>query len=471
MRTILHGSIIPKTTIFFPEDEHGSGGGGGNEEVEKKPANLKEFVGRFAASKANPMMVGGVPTEQQIKDATPKPEKTIEERNEEQHEGESPEEKQQREAQEQERARHRRPGENIKKVIEDKRKAEQERDAVKTEFETFKAEKEGKIAELQKKIDGGELSSTKEAEYTKRIGEMEQQILDEKAALVNDNKRLKERLSYFDLAEDDAFKAQYLKPVVESYNEIENIIGADDAKMEILGRALIANSAALQSNNKENKLRAQRERDNLLSQVQDGLDGFSATRFATAMGEYIRKTENHAKALINHTETAAQMREEMKGQRDQQYAKTLKTWGSTYDTTEAAFKEDATLSAEEIEVAKELKLNVDADLKANGDLGKKIVTGQGSMVDSVRMVHQGRLYPALKARIAIRDKQLADAQALIAKLRKGSTGGGGSSQERKEEPKVGVIGKDGDKMDRRKWQESKFGANRPGLVRRDASGS
>lgn len=479
MRTILTHRIKPLPQIYhMPEGAEGGGEGGegkeGAEGQTTKPKNLQEFQARFAASKVAPTLLGKPPIPPKEKETEGK-EGEGEEIEGDEIEGdektlvnETIEERSIRLQQERIRKR---AGSNVPKILEDKHKAEAERDELKTkvaDFEKLKTENETKIADLQKKIDSGELSSAKEAEYTQKIEKLEAGIAEERDGLVKENERLKTRVSYFDLAEDDNFKKEFLEPAINAYAAAADAIGADEQALDLLERAAGANSAALNARTNEARLSAQRARDEILTQIEEKLGGFTGKRFSAAVSEYIVRTQNHAKALENHSETAKVMREKLRKENTARYAKTLETWNQLYESSNVKFEEDATLSDEEKETAKELGLKYEDEYKQAGILGKKVANGQATPSESIEMIQKGKLYPVFKARIAVLESRLAAAQAVIKKQRGGGTGGGNDSREKvKEEPKTGVKNENGERMTRNDWQKSRFGASRPGLVKTD----
>lgn len=458
---------MPKQQIFLNTD----GDGTGNDTVTTDDTKgeivdtpeFKSFREKYTARVKNPTLVGGLPTKEQF-DAAGGEKKEVVELTQEQKDAAAAEAERIKQTQQK-----RGPGGNLPSILEGKRRAEAERDEFKTKAETVAAEKatlETKIAELQTKIDSGKLTDAKEAELQTKITEMEERIQKGDESLVNENKRLKDKVSLYDLSENETFKQQFVEPVIEAYNEAFAALGANEQLQELMGRAINANSSALQAKTQAARLTHEKDRAAIINQITSGMGEFEADAFKAGMHAYIRKSQAHAVAFQKYSETAEQIRTKEKEKQGQAYTKLIDTWGRAYDTNVAALKEEESLTKEEADLATELGLKVEDELKLHGVQGKKAVTGKATMAESAEIVSKGRLYPVLKAKIAVRDRQLADAQALIKKLRAGGTGGGGSSEQKKEEPKVGVKNADGEKMTREQWQQSRFGANRPGLVQK-----
>lgn len=353
------------------------------------------------------------------------------------------------------------PGSNVPHIVEQKRVAEQQRDEFKSKVEEFEGKTkpalEKQIADLNTKIQSGDFTAEKEQQFQNRIVELEGKMKEKEDSLVTENVKLKKKLAYYDLAEDESFQEKYVQPVIVAHGEAVNIIGNDKAKGDMFHRALISNAAALRAQTPEQRIQAEKDRDDVLANIVDGMNQFSAGRFTSAVNEYIRHSQAHAAALKNHETTTAKLREQAKDQSNQAYVNRLETWDKTFKATAENYKEDGALTKDEIDRAKELGYQVDSEITKSDLLASKVIVGQSSMVDAIDIVHKGRVYPALKAKITVLQKELKDRDELIKKLRGGSSDGGESQG-------GGEVTKK-DKQTREEWQKSKFGANRPGLTR------
>lgn len=312
------------------------------------------------------------------------------------------------------------PGSNVPELLEKKRLAE----ARVAELEPKIVGFETTIKELQAKIDSGDFSAKKEQEWQEKITTLEIQVAKDKETLVNENKKLLSRLTYHDLQEDPEFQKNYIAPVVTAYQEAVEIVGADEKTMQLINRAVMANSAALRAGTREEKIAAEKERDGILSGIVDDLGNFSGNRFAKAMTEYISNTQKHARALQEHEKTNEELRQQYKERQDREYASRMETWEKTYNVTEQNYVVDETLSTDELKIAKELGIDPDAELKESKQIAKGTLSGKVKVSEAIDIVHRGRVYPILQAKIAIRDKQLKEKDDLIAKLRGSGTKGG-----------------------------------------------
>lgn len=392
--------------FLAPDGGGGDGGGEATEGEGDKPKNLQEFNERFSARAIAPTLTGDKPTEDQIKQATTQVE--------EPKEGEKKVEK--------------KTGAFVPRLVEEKRAAEQKAQEAQARAEKYEKEEkpalETKIQELQSKIDSGELSPLREREYQQRVETLENTLNERETSLVNENKALKDRLSYHSVSESEEFQEEYVAPAVASHKAAVQIITGDQPKLQALHRALIANSASLNAKNEGDYNQAVSERDDLLSSITDGMNTFAAQRFTTAMGLYIQQTERHAKALGDHQNTGEALRKQNEQRRDTERNKILSNWGTQFTRTAEDFKDDEVFTDDVAKKAKELGLDVDRELKESAVIAQKTIAGRASMNESVELVHRGRVYPALKAQIKTQSAIIKDLNATISKLRGAGTGNG-----------------------------------------------
>lgn len=340
----------------------------------------------------------------------------------------------------------------IKQQIEAKRTAEQERDEFKAKAEQHEkaaAELQAKINDLQAKIDSGDFSEKKEKEFQQKIDQLEIKAKEERDALVNENEKLKSRLRYHDLSEDEQFQKEYVNPVYDAYKSAAEILGQDKGALQSMDRALSLNAVALRAATPEERSRAEAERDTVLSAIADNLNQFASGRFTSAINDYIKASFKHAKALKDHETTIAEIKKKAISERNKAHADRLATWDKTYKATADSYAEYEKLTAEEIKLAKELKIDPVSDLAKMDSVARKTLTGEAAMEDTIELIHRGRVMPVLEAKIKILQKELSDRDAVISKLRGAGTTGGDSSS----------SGSQGAKQTREEWQR-KFSASR-----------
>ena len=456
-------------TFLKPDDGGGSGGSGGEgEHIHEqegdegkesqqvsvdKSERFAKFREQFSVSKNAPVDQGGKPgnkpSQEAVDQARADTERIARERAEQKRQAEQSGEKI--------RENTNRPGSNVPKNVEAKRKAELERDDFKTKVEKYEqTEKpafEAKISELQAKIDEG-VSAKKEAELTGKITELETQMREKEDSLVNENQNLKKRLAFYNLAEDPDFKEKFEKPVVEAYNEAFETL-SDDKQRGLLRQAIALNAQYLRSTDKAERAQIRNDRDSILTAVQEDLKGFAGQNFFGAMMRYIKGSEVHAQALQDHEATTHSIREKAQEQANKARAERLASWDKTFKVTAQQYDEDAKFTDDEKTILKDLKLDVDNDLKAAELLASNVVIGKSKMEDAIDMIHKGRVYPAMKAKMKVLAKQIADRDAIIAKLRGSGPSGGDTSQNGGE----GSGSRKPEKQSREEWQRQ-FSANR-----------
>ncbi len=398
----------------------------------------KSFFERFSAKKNAPVDLGGDIANEATQKIVEQKTKEAEQKKELSDQDKADADKvKQRIAQEQKDKAEgkKKPGSNVPDLLEKKRQAE----ARVAELEPKIAGFETTIKELQAKIDSGDFSDKKEKEWQAKIEALETQVTKDKETLVNENKKLLSRLTYHDLQEDPEFQNRYIAPVVSAYNEAVDIVSSDEKTMQLINRAIMANSSALRANTKEERNAAEKERDDILSGIVDDLGNFKGQRFGKAMTDYISNTQKHARALIEHEKTNQELKQQYKERQDQEYASRMETWEKTYAVTEQNYVADETLSADELKIAKELGLEPDGELNEAKRIAKGTLTGKVKVVEAIDIIHRGKVYSVMQARIAIRDHQLKEKDELIAKLRGSGTSGGDANgnghEQRKEEPK------------------------------------
>lgn len=413
--------------IMFAADTGASGGEDKKEDaapVETK--SLEELFDKFSARKNAPLGKGGTIDSDATKKVIEAGKSDAIRQDEE--DSENKEKSQEvRERIEKDREK-KKPGSNVPHIIEEKRKAESERDELKRKVEEYetklKPSLEGQIAELQKKIDTGALSESKEREYTSRITSLESTLRDREAALVNENQQLKSRLSVHDLTEDEGFKKNYLEPVAASYNQaIASLVG-DKKKIDTFNRAIVVHSQSIKAETQEEKQKFAQERDDMLAAIAGDMNQFSGNRFSKAVIEYMEGSERYAKALSASAETKASIDRERAEARDRAIADRLQTWDGTYERLKDQYSDDETLTEEQKKIAIDLGFDPDSESRAANHLAKQTIAGQTELTDAIGMVHAGRVRPMLKIKIKILEREIKERDALIAKLRGNSTTGG-----------------------------------------------
>jgi plectin len=334
---------------------------------------------------------------------------------------------------------HKPPGSNVPNIIAARKQAEKERDDFRARLEEFenktKPELDAKITELQSKIDSGDYSTKKEKEFQEKITLLETQLKDEKDTLVNENTKLKHQLSFYDIQQSEQFQKIYVQPVVNAYSEAVRALN-DDPKFNFpLRRFLTANVQVLGATNAEERRIAITERNNAITAISDELDDYSRDQFKDAIRDYIRGSEAHSRALGEHEKTVAEIKAKAQQEGNRVYAEHLNTWNLAFKAKEGSYKEDEDLTEDEKDSIKDLKIDLEGDMRKSNLVARKTIAGETQIDEAIDIVHKGRVYPTLKAKIAALQKQVKDRDEVIKKLRGASTEGGESGKPAKVEEK------------------------------------
>ena len=271
-------------------------------------------------------------------------------------------------AQEKEPKEDKTPGEKggfVKKTIEEKRKAEAEREAALEELKNFKDVEVPKlntqIEQLQKKIDSGELSSTREKEFQSRIDALEKEKKEGAEALSKELSQTRSKLALYDLREDPQFVETYVRPMAVSINKLSSLVDQDPQRAQVLEQALMANQHAITANNPHTKKVAEQQRDEMVDAILEGWPETTKRRFSTVFEDFINTSEAQAVALARHQETSQELRRKGVVQQQENSKQVLRVWRAEYDALEGQFKEDLELPKEIRDRLKEIKYIYEPD--------------------------------------------------------------------------------------------------------------
>lgn len=464
---ILSQQINP--TLFFMPDGKEGGGGKGEVHIGKE---AKEFMGQFAPPP------GMMPARPKREEAAPAPaaKKASDE---------AAERLEARKAEAEQAAREGKPppgeqkppvetppkkGSFLEKQLEAKRLAESEREAALTELKTFKEVEVPKlnsqIEELQKKIDSGSLSSTREKEYEAKIQALEKEKAEGAKGLHDELKAAKERLSLYDLRESEEYIETYVKPMGEMVHGMARIVSDDPARTQMLDQALLANQQSLQATSDQGRKLAEQQRDELVDAILEGWPQTTKRRFGDMFEGFIKTSERQAVALANHHQTQAELRKKRVVNEQESSKQILRQWRAEFEALEPTVLEDLTISKETSDRLKSLKYTYDPD-EVNQEIDL-ILKGQADIPQAVKVIRYGQAYHAVKAKNAALVDENKALRETVEKL-KGSGGGGGTSNShiQGDPPRAGskvggkVVNEEG--MTREEWQRKRFGAGKVGV--------
>jgi hypothetical protein len=384
---------------------------------------------------------------------------------------ETPEQKAEREkAQETRRAAdpsakrepHRKPGENLPKILEDKRRAEAalaEKEAAISKYEKEEIPQlNARISDLQAQIDSGAVSPKREAELQKRIDALEKEKTDRESSLVNELDATKKRLAQLSIPDDPIYREKYVKPLAESIDYLTNMVGANQVLQNALKRAMMSQRSVLDTATPEDRSAAEMERDNVVESILNGMNTVSQRRFTQAFEKFIDASEKQAYALADHERTAQELREESTQRYKQGVQKTLTEWLTEFDDQAADFSDDMKLTDDDAKSIKDLGINL--DVEAENKFAKAAIEGGLGKKDVVKLVHRGRAYPVLKAKVASLAARVKEQAETIEKLRGASPAGGGRGSEPRRAPTPGVspqgVPTNREGKTREQWQAERF---------------
>lgn len=326
---------------------------------------------------------------------------------------------------------HKPPGSNVPKIIEDKRKAESERDEARVALGKYEKETvpalNKQIQELQAKVDSGKLSDAKEAEFQKKIDELEKTKADGDQKLREELEVTRKRLSVYDLANDPSYKEKYLRPLGESIETLRQIVGSNVQLSGALHRAMMAQKSSLQASSVEEKQAAEKERDEILENMLDGLGSVGQRRLNSAFDKYMEASEAQAYALADNERTSLEMRKDSERAMKDAVSQTMREWTTEFERQSPAYDDDLKIEGEVAEKVKELGITV--DLEGETKFARGALEGKLQRADVVKLIHRGRAYAALNAKVKALEAINSGFKETIVKLRGSSPGGAGKSGE------------------------------------------
>ena len=324
-------------------------------------------------------------------------------------------------------------GSNVPKILEEKRKAEAEREEFKNRAEKFEKEEkptlEKKISDLEAQIAEGGHTKAEAKALQDRLDAAESKLVEREASLVNENKDLRSRLCFHDIQGDPDLQRDFVLPVKNAYSEAVDTFQGDQQKIALLRKAALANGAALNATTIEERQAQERERNTILSQIKESMDEFAGGQFSAAINDYIRSTKTHANALMKHEETRSELMKRRDETRAQEVSKTFNQWTNESKRMAPEFDGDIKLEGEVLDTIKELKLDPQEEVQEASKVLEKVITGRASMTESIHLLHRGRVYPALVAKAKAQEHIIKGLRETISKL-KGTKPGGDSKDGR-----------------------------------------
>jgi len=293
----------------------------------------------------------------------------------------------------------------LKKKVEEYDKAQQE------------------IAELRSKIDDSE--SKKEVEKLRK--ELEQAVKERQEreeALTRDLEEVQKANDFLNLPSNPVFKETFDAPILNGYNQVKMIIGDDQTTITEFAKAVQAYEASLTSQDPNEKARQREVSKQTLNYIYENLSPMEQAKFNSTAYEVLNRIEARNQAIQNWEITKAQTEEEQNRRIQATKSQVGKRWQDAFSQAKQQL-EDAVKYNEEIakiiasqkidDDTTEDELIAEAALRDNSNYAPEAIT---------RVLTQGSKYKKLKAYTFAQEKQIAELQETIKKMRGSSTSEG-----------------------------------------------
>jgi len=284
-------------------------------------------------------------------------------------------------------------------------------------------EYEKEIQELRSAMDDG--GSKKEIENIRK--ELEQALKEKQEreeALTNDLEKLRQANALLNLPADENFQANYDAPIINGYNQVKMIVGEDQTTLTEFEKAVSAYERSLQSQDPNERSRQSEISKQTLNAIYENLSPMEQAKFQNTAYDVLAKIEARNQALINWQSTKAQLDEEKARRTTLTKSQIGKRWQDAYLSAKQAL-DDAVKYPEEVakiiasqqidDDTTEDEMIAEAALRENSNYAPEQIT---------RVLNQGSKYKKLKAYSFAQDKQIAELQDTIKKMRGSGTGDG-----------------------------------------------
>lgn len=296
---------------------------------------------------------------------------------------------------------------------------------LKEELEKYKKEEipkfTSKIEELEKLVKNS--SSTDEANhYQEQLNSARKEKIELEGNLTKEISELKSRLSFHDLASSDDFQSRYIKPIQESYVAARDVLGDDPGLQSTFQRAIAANVAGFSATTAEERAAAIKERDEAFEEISESLSSFKQVRFADQIVAYMKATQAHSDALVNHEETKREITRTAKQKEAEARSQFLKTWQNSYKEQDEVISHDSSIPDEVQSYMKEKGIRFDISRDEAIALAATQQSDEQASVDDMnRLIVQGKQFKKMQAHLKALGEMLKEKDEYIRKL-KGSSG-------------------------------------------------
>jgi len=287
------------------------------------------------------------------------------------------------------------------------------------EYEKSKAE----IEELRAKIDDSETKKQME-KLQKELELAVKEKQEREESLTNDLEQLRKANAFLNLPADPVFKESYDAPILNGYNQVKMIIGDDQTSITEFEKAVAAYETSLRTQDPNERVRQREISKQTLNSIYENLSPMEQAKFNSTAYDVLGKVEARINALQNWEVTKAQADEEKARRASMSKNQIQKRWQDAFIQAKQSL-EDSVKYPEEIakiiasqsidDDTTEDEMIAEAALRENSNYAPEQIT---------KVLTQGSKYKKLKAYSFAQEKQIAELQETIKKMRGSSTSEG-----------------------------------------------
>jgi len=279
------------------------------------------------------------------------------------------------------------------------------------------------IEELRSKIDDSE--TKKQVEKLQKELELaikEKQEREE--TLSNDLEELRKANAFLNLPADPVFKETYDAPIMQGYSEIKRILNDDPTYLTELQKAVAAYEKSLTTPDQGERARQLEIYKQTRLSIFENLDPLDQQDFSANINNLVYKIKNRNEALANWEVTKAQADEEKTRRATMTKSQIGKRWQDAYLQAKQSLEDSIKYPEEIAKIIASQKIDDDttedeliaeAALRENSNYAPEQIT---------KVLTQGSKYKKLKAYSFAQEKQIAELQETIKKMRGSSTSEG-----------------------------------------------
>jgi len=284
-------------------------------------------------------------------------------------------------------------------------------------------EYEKEIQDLRSKLDDGGTKKEIE-EVRKQLEQTLKEKQEREEALANDLEKLRKTNAFLNLPADPIFKENYDAPILNGYNQVKTILGEDEGSLTEFSKAVQAYEASLTTQDPSERAKQREISKQTLNYIYENLSPMEQAKFNSTAYEVLNKIEVRSQAIANWEVTKAQADEENARRASMNKAQIGKRWQDAYSSAKQQL-DDAVKYSEDI--AKIISSqNIDDDTTEDEMIAEAALRENSNYAPEqiTRVLTQGSKYKKLKAYSFAQDKQIAELQDTIRKMRGSGTGDG-----------------------------------------------